>query len=85
MKTSIYTIYDTVAKIYNKPFYLPNADGNHALALRTASDLANDPSSECFKNPTDYSMWYIGEFDDQDATIDTISPAELVCRFHELQ
>lgn len=79
MQTEIYTIYDTKAQIYNKPFH----QQNKAVALRTATDLANDPNSEIAKNPEDYIMFYLGTYDDQTAKHDLTEP-EVLCKFHEL-
>lgn len=80
MKTEMYTIYDSVAQIHNKPFHQTNKQ----VALRTATDLANDPKGEIFKNPEHYSMFYVGTYDDSNAEIELAIPMEHVLNFHEL-
>ena len=79
MKTEIYAIYDSKAQVYNKPFH----QVNQAVAMRTATDLANDSNSEIAKNPEDYTMFYLGNYDDQTAQFDLCEPKS-VCKFHEL-
>lgn len=79
MKTEIYTIFDTKAKIYNKPFH----QVNEAVALRTATDLANDSNSEIAKSPEDYILFYLGNYDDQSAQFELCEPKS-ICKFHEL-
>ena len=80
MKTELYAIYDSKAEIYNKPFHQPN----QAVAMRTATDLANDPNSEIAKNPQDYTMFYLGNYDDTTAQFELCEPKS-VARFHELK
>ncbi|AXL14618.1 nonstructural protein [Microviridae sp.] len=79
MKTEIYTIFDTKAQIYNKPFH----QINEAVALRTATDLANDSNSEIAKSPQDYILFYLGNYDDQSAQFELCEPKS-ICKFHEL-
>lgn len=80
MKTELYVIYDSKAKIYNKPFHQINKD----VALRTAADLANDKSGEVSRSPEDYSMFSLGHYDDENAQIDLKSNPEHVVNLHEL-
>lgn len=80
MQTQLYVIRDSKAKVYNKPFHQTNRD----VALRTATDLANDPNQETSKHPEDYALFYLGTYDDEHAQIDLVSQPELVCKFHEL-
>lgn len=80
MKTEIYVIYDSKAKAYNKPFYQVNRD----VALRTATDLANDPNVEISRYPEDYSLFCIGVYDDETAQMDLKASPEHVANLHEL-
>lgn len=80
MKTLMYVIHDSKAAIYNKPFFQLNRD----VAIRTATDLANDPQSEVSRNPEDYSLFCIGEYDDETAQCDLKASPEHVANFHEL-
>lgn len=60
MITQMYTIYDTCAKVHNKPFHQVNEE----TALRTFKDLANDPAGEISKHPEHYQLFHHGEYDD---------------------
>lgn len=70
MKLSGYTIYDFKALTYHSPFFCV-ADG---VATRMFSDLVNDRQSNISRHPTDYSLWYIGEYDDRAGAMVPASP-----------
>lgn len=80
MKTELYVIYDSKSGIYNKPFHQLNRD----VALRTATDLANDPNSEISKFPEDYSLFLIGTYDDETAGMELTEAPQHVINFHEI-
>lgn len=80
MITELYTIYDSKAQIHNKPFH----QMNRQVAIRTAKDLANDPKGEIRQNPGDYSLFFIGTYDDTNASIELAEPYEHVLNFPEL-
>jgi len=60
MFLNLYSIYDTVAEIFNKPF----SDVNDASAIRAFSQ-----SLEENKNKNDYVLYHIGGFDDNSGSI----------------
>lgn len=72
MKIKMYAIYDSAAGAYLQPFFF-HQDG---LALRAISDCVADPSHNFAKHPDDYTLFYIGEFDDQTGDIVPAVPAE---------
>ena len=59
----IFTVYDEKAEAYLPPFYF-QAVGQ---AIRAFSDSANDPNHQFNKHPSDYTIFELGHFDDQDA------------------
>ena len=63
MKLNVYSIYDSAAAVYMRPFYL-NAD---AAAVRAFTDLATDPEHDIGRHPEDYSLARIGVWNDQNA------------------
>jgi len=65
MKLNMYTIYDSAAGAYMRPFFL-QSDGQ---AMRAFKDIATDASHEVGKHPEDYSLFRIGVFDDNNATL----------------
>lgn len=81
MLTNLYVIFDAKAQMYNKPFTMINDQ----VALRAAHDLVNDKSTECAKNPHDFAMFHIGNYDDTTAEIKPLDSFNCICRFHELQ
>ena len=60
MKLNVYSIYDTAAAAYMRPFYL-QAD---AQAMRAFTDLATDADHQVGQHPEDYFLVRIGVFDD---------------------
>lgn len=81
MITSLYVIYDSKAKFYNKPF----SQLNDEIALRTAQQMRNDTKTEIHRNPADFTMFRIGLYNDETAQIDTQAKHDVICRFHEIQ
>lgn len=80
MLTSMYTIYDQKAKVYNRPFHLLNDD----VAMRTAQDLAADKNTDLGRHPEDFILFKIAHYDDSTATIALLEKPELFCKFHEI-
>jgi hypothetical protein len=80
MKTKMYVIFDSKAKVYNKPFFMLN----DALARRAITDLANDLTTDVGRHPEDFILFTVGEYDDETATLDPIPP-QVLARAHELQ
>ncbi len=60
MIVKVYSIFDTAAAVYRRPFYCP-ADGE---AMRVFYDLSIDADHEIGKHPEDYSLFRIAKFDD---------------------
>lgn len=77
----MYVVYDSKAGIYNKPFYFIN----HSVAVRAARELLDEPQSEITKNPHDFAMFHVGEYDDETAQIKPSKVQEIIVKFHELK
>lgn len=72
---NIYTIYDVVAEVFNRPFF----DINHASAMRgfENSILQHSPI-----NKNDYALYHIGSFDEQSGIIEPLKiPFKLMSGF----
>ena len=63
MILKVFTVYDDKAEAYTAPFFVPTA----GMAVRTFRDCANSESHHFGQNPADYTLFYIGEFDDATA------------------
>jgi len=61
MKLNIYSIYDSKADQYNLPMFMAR-DGQ---AIRAFDDLCNDEKSDVHKHAEDYTLFNLGEFDDE--------------------
>lgn len=60
MKHKVYTVFDSKAQIFMQPFYM-RADGEAVRAFRAS--LAR-PDHQFARDPGDYTLFAIGEFDD---------------------
>lgn len=65
MKLTIYTIFDSAAGLYMRPFYGPSDEA----ARRSFKDIATDKEHEVGQHPEDYSLFRIGTYEDTDAKI----------------
>lgn len=65
MKLRIYSIYDSAAKSYQRPFYA----GQDAEALRAFEDLVKEEGHPVNAHPEHYSLHRLGDFDDGTGTI----------------
>jgi hypothetical protein len=74
MKMNVYSIYDTAAAVYLRPFFM-QSDGQ---ALRSFSDIANDAEHDIGRHPEDYTLVRIGDFNDQNGQLIPESPESLI-------
>lgn len=74
MKLSIYSIFDTKAQKYSTPFF----QQNDLIALRAFSRGVNDPQSDLNAYSEDFTLYCLGIFDDQTATVEVQSPPQLI-------
>lgn len=68
-----YSIYDSKTNAFSTPFFTVN----NATALRSFSDLANDPNSQIAKHAEDFSLHYIGSFNDDTGELIPDKPTNL--------
>ena len=61
MKQNVYSIYDSKAEVFNPPIFL-HKDGE---AIRAFDQICNDPESDFNKWPGDYTLFRIGEWDNE--------------------
>jgi len=62
---NIYAVYDSKAETYTPPYF----QHKEAMALRTFSDCANDIGHTFGKHPEDYTLFDLGQYDDQTGSI----------------
>lgn len=72
MQQQVFAIYDTKALMYNLPFF----QRSQSSAIRTFTDMANDPKSIINRHPQDFVLYYLGTFDDASGEFDQLSNPE---------
>lgn len=75
----LYAIRDIKANAFADPFHL----SNDAVAVRAAKQAANDPSTHLFKNPEDYQLWYLGDYDTETGAL--VAGGGLLCNITSLK
>jgi len=71
----MYAVFDSAAKFYHMPFY----QKTEAEARRTFTSWCNDPKTPYNVNPDDYTLFALGEWDDQSGTLHSLdTPIALV-------
>lgn len=63
MKLNAYSLFDNKALQYHPPFF-SSTDG---AAIRSISDLVADPNTTVGRHPSDYVLYFVGSYDDQNA------------------
>ncbi len=66
----MYSIYDTKAEAYMKPFFWRS----HGEALRFFYDEAARDDSILSSHPEDFVLFYVGEFDENEGFFDAVEP-----------
>lgn len=69
----MFTVHDSKAKVYGVPFFLHE----EGMAIRTFSDMVNDPSHAFGKHPEDYTLFYVGKYDDSNGQLESTAPLSL--------
>lgn len=59
MKIYAYSVFDEKAAAYLQPFFAPT----RGLAIRSFADAVNDPAHAFHKHLADYTLFEVGEFD----------------------
>lgn len=65
MKLKIFAVYDSKAEAYARPFF----DQATGAAVRSFAEIANDKNHPIGKHPGDYTLFEIGEYNDQNGEI----------------
>lgn len=74
-KLQAFAIRDVQVGLYNRPYFMISK----GQAIRSFTDEINRPSDEnpMYKHPSDYELFYLGEYDEASGTFITLQP-ELV-------
>lgn len=60
MIQKVFTVYDSKMEAYMQPFF----QISKGQALRTFTDLVNDPNTQFHKHPEDFTLFQLAEYDD---------------------
>lgn len=66
MNLEIFAIYDRVAEAYSQPFFTHNEN----IAMREFGKWVNTPDTQYYNHPNDYSLYHLGNFDDNTAAFE---------------
>lgn len=76
MEMLLFTVYDVITDTYSFPFSAKNKTD----ATRSFRVAANDPKTSIGQNPQDYSLYYLGTYNDENASFTQDKAPELVVR-----
>lgn len=77
MRMELYSVYDKTVQAFLPPFYVRT----RGEAIRSFSESCNDPASMFSKYPSDYDLVFCGSFDDQNCSIEPVSPVRVISAF----
>ena len=66
----VFAVKDSKAAAFALPFFLPRME----VALRSFRDAVRNPEHDMHRHPEDYSLWCIGEFDDNTGAMMPVQP-----------
>jgi len=74
MILKIFTVHDSKAEAYLPPFHMPS----RGLVIRAFTESVNDPKTSFYKYPSDFTLFEIGEYDDQKGTITSYTTKQAI-------
>lgn len=57
------SVFDSKARAYARPFFVAHND----VGIRAFKAQANNPETEMYAGPEDFSLWHLGTFNDVNA------------------
>lgn len=73
MEHKCYSIRDDKSQVYNRPFF----NATHGEAERTLHSLVNDEKSMISQYPSDFSLYYVGTYDDNTGRFEPCDPQHI--------
>lgn len=62
----LYTVFDAVAQLHGNPFTCQS----DREAVRSFRIAVNDPNTAIFQSPSDYSLWRLATFEDEEGSVE---------------
>lgn len=72
MKLQIFSVHDQKAGAFLQPFFSLNV----GTAQRSFETAVNDPATQFSRNPGDYTLFHIGEYEQDDASLTSLQTPE---------
>lgn len=80
MIMKIFAVRDAKVEAFLQPFFSPTMPA----AIRSISEVVNDPQHTFSKHAADYSLWSLGEFDDTNGNIIPDNPVQHIANLVEM-
>lgn len=74
MMVKAFSVYDKAVKAFMPPFFARTA----GEAIRSFTELANDPKTNVAQYPSDFVLWSCGEFDDSSGVFAVVEPQRIL-------
>lgn len=74
MRLGVFSVYDQAVKSFLQPFYARHV----GEAVRSFTDLANNPETNVYRHPGDFVLYRLGEFDDGSGLFECGEPVRIV-------
>lgn len=75
MVIKIFSIFDKATGVYSQPHFMLHK----GQMIRAFSDEVNNPESQFFKHPGDFTLYLLGEYDDNSGALSPLAQPEFVC------
>lgn len=72
MILKVFSVFDSAVGAYMQPMFLHS----RGQAIRSFNDAILDPSTNAGKHPDDFTLFYLGEFDDQTGKFSNLNTPE---------
>lgn len=72
MLWQVFSVYDSKARAFLTPFFLPTVE----VAVRAVTEAVSDPSHQFAKHSADYTLYRVGQFDDARGELEPQQPGE---------
>lgn len=76
MTLKMYSVRDAKADVFNTPFF----NQTHGEAERNFKKLVNDPKSTVNQFPDDFDLYYLGEYNDNKGTTDSLDSPQHITK-----
>lgn len=81
MKLKIFSVRDTRLGIYMQPIFMQHV----GQVVRSWEEMVNDPKTTLCKHPSDYSLYELGEFDEDAGTFAALPVHKLIATAKEFR